>query len=628
MEEAHSCPLISSHFQSSRKSIPDRADQPSNADSNQQSYEVLEEELDTKFKGDRSSFAEEYALFFGLFVTSIISSMLVVADQRHWILSSSLYDFVENNRATTQIVIQLLSNSFGFFQTTMLCSLINQATRLHFSKSKASLNDLRFWTKLCTPSISWRLPLRYLLPLLMFWGLTRIPSALWAGALSPVATSKLHTSTVLIPSYHNSSLIYEYPSEFGSAAQKGEVINMKGAFAYNVGIAMQGALLSTASTATTVDGSPRKHFKLDNSGFTYVGRSYGVGAPAGLTDDNILHDTFTTSYTYQETAYNANVKCIYNSSTKFFLFPDDAGPPLFQAKGLLPNSVGDEVSEYVGWSDASIVAIGVASVQTNGTQYLGIAAGSNYASLNTMQCSIDYIPTLFNITVNVEGKDITVVPVSGSEDINPAGNIAHTATRQFELISNDQTNLYQSHLGNSFMSSIWDYNISQANSSVPLSEATATLAGLTNSVSAMLDDMLVAYASAQLMVGNQSTITETVVTKAALRVGNSVYIFAMFALNLVVLMAVFEEAIRTMLWKGLGKWNYMDIGMVIVSSWKGGRNSAETLDDVGGEIMNQMSRLHSWSKKDRANVENISGKTLVKLDGEADALVLDYAKEA
>ena len=95
----------------------------------------------------------------------------------------------------------------------------------------------------------------------------------------------------MIPSYTNTSLIQEYPSEFPNPNQVTEVRNSKGVFTYRVGITMEGALLSSASSATTVDGSPRKHVKLDNSGFTYIGRSYGVGAPAGLTDSHILNDT-------------------------------------------------------------------------------------------------------------------------------------------------------------------------------------------------------------------------------------------------------------------------------------------------------------------------------------------------
>jgi hypothetical protein len=218
---------------------------------------------------------------------------------------------------------------------------------------------------------------------------------------------------------------------------------------------------------------------------------------------------------------------------------------------------------------------------------LGIAAGSNYAFLDTTQCSVDYIPTLFNITINVQAKNITVLPISDGKDISPSGNISHTSTRQLELISNDQTNLYQSLLGNSFMSSIGNYNISQANSSTPPTEATATLAGVTNAVSAMLDAILVGYASAQLMIGNQSSVTEVVVTTQALQVGQRAYIYAMFAFNLVVMMITLEEAIRTMFWRGLGKWSYVDIDAVIASSWKGGKSLTDGFVDEDRELTNK-----------------------------------------
>jgi hypothetical protein len=96
------------------------------------------------------------------------------------------------------------------------------------------------------------------------------------------------------------------------------------------------------------------------------------------------------------------------------------------------------------------------------------------------------------------------------------------------------------------------------------------------------DAAIVPADNAQPMVGNQSTVTDAVVTSMELRIGQRVYIYAMFAFNLVVVIIAFEEAIRTMFWGGLGKWNYMDIEAVIMSSWNGSRNIAETLSNKGG----------------------------------------------
>ena len=98
--------------------------------------------------------------------------------------------------------------------------------------------------------------------------------------------------------------------------------------------------------------------------------------------------------------------------------------------------------------------------------------------------------------------------------------------------------------------------------------------------------------SAQPMVGNQSTVTEAVVTSMELKIGQRVCIYAVFAFNLAVVIIAFEEAIRTMFWRELGKWNYMDIEAVIMSSWNGSRNIAETFSNKGRQMTNKTSGLY------------------------------------
>ena len=111
-----------------------------------------------------------------------------------------------------------------------------------------------------------------------------------------------------------------------------------------------------------------------------------------------------------------------------------------------------------------MVAIGVGHIRTDG-RILGIAAGSNFAFLNTTKCSINFQPTLFNVTVGIIWRNITITPVShtGVEDIEPSGNLSFAAIHQFLLICTDQTGLYSSLLGISFNNSISDYNLSLGN---------------------------------------------------------------------------------------------------------------------------------------------------------------------
>jgi hypothetical protein len=83
-----------------------------------------------------------------------------------------------------------------------------------------------------------------------------------------------------------------------------------------------------------------------------------------------------------------------------------------------------------------------------------------------------------------------------------------------------------------------------SNSTEELTEAKSTLVGVTNSITAMIDDILVAYASAQIMVGSQHETTNSVITINALKMGQGIYIWAVFGLNLALLLVFVEEAIR------------------------------------------------------------------------------------
>lgn len=78
-------------------------------------------------------------------------------------------------------------------------------------------------------------------------------------------------------------------------------------------------------------------------------------------------------------------------------------------------------------------------------------------------------------------------------------------TWQLTLISTDQTSLYSSPVGNSANANINNYIASTIGIvSNSRSEAEATLGGLGNSVTAMIDDILTFYANAQLTVANDT----------------------------------------------------------------------------------------------------------------------------
>ena len=519
--------------------------------------------------------------FFGLIVTTTVSVLLVTSNQRQWSISGGAYFTLNKYRSSVQIAVQVISVWFGFLQQNIVCQLFNYATRLRLRKIPPSLDAIYAWNCSSTARIAWALRIKFLLPTLVFALAMLVPSALWAGAITPtlIVTQSLRPGSLHIPQFRNTSMIREWPSEVG---RSGPLLRTaKGLFSFSPGMRMLGSLVASAASATTVDGGVRQHPKFDNTRYTYNGRSYGVGASAGLADSPIADDPLALSYMFQENGLRADVECIYNSSTEFIITGEEE-TYIYPAVGYLPDSgSSEEYSDYFGHGLDAIVAIGVTTNNDSTERILGIAAGKSYDNLNATQCTINFIPRTFNVSVSLSDHLINVTDSSSGIDFAARRNLTHILTRQFELIANGQTNLYVSLIGDSFNSSIASYNISLSmNDTQSPSEASATLAGLTNSVTAMVDDLLVAYSSAQLMIMNDTSLVPATVKFHAFRYGSELYIYLTFVINTVVLFLVAEEALRTRGWKDLLYFDYMDPRSLIIGCSMGGGAIAHAAKDA------------------------------------------------
>jgi hypothetical protein len=540
----------------------------------------------TKESGKRER--RKYRGFLGLLVTTTCSILLLEADRRKAAYSGAFYTTVIQNRASVQIVIQIIAATFGLIQVSALCRVFNYATRIRLAQHTIQLRVLSFWSGVSMASVRWSLSLGYLVPLLFFTLACAIPGALWAGAISPVSTIITTSATLNVPQYSKMTNVKEWPSEIDRSGPS--LRNQKGFFTYSPAVLYQGLLTQALSTGTTTDGSVRQHAKYDNSNFFYVGRSFGTGASVGLVDDHILENLLATSYTYQENGYASQTNCIYNSSAAFFLEED--GTMLYAAQGYLPDSVKPEYSVYVGHGPDAIVSIGVAAQQVGSSdhpRYLGIAAGSNYVDIDTTQCETRFKPASFNVTVDIVHKNIstTVRMEQTTEDIETSGNLTHVLQRQFELYSNDLTNIYQSVVGNSINFSISDYRTfltSPKYQGPQKSSEEICLTGLTNAITAMTDDLLVAYASAQLMIENDTKAVPVEVFVHAIRFGQPIYIVAVFAINYAVMLVVVAEAIRTRGWTSLTDFDYNDPTSLAIASSSGGLQLARVAQQLSSDM--------------------------------------------
>ncbi|KAL4994203.1 hypothetical protein BDV10DRAFT_197739 [Aspergillus recurvatus] len=537
-----------------------------------------------------------YLLFSLVLIPLILGILLIFSDARNWHLPGDMYTLVGRYRTSVQTAVQIIASVLAVIEIFALCTLINRTTRIWFTRAPVSLNTLGFWSALSTPTFSWSLPFRMMIITFLFSNLSAVIAALWTGALTPANTTGVQDTAILVPDWSNLSYIREYPSEIDRTGPT--VRNRKGFFTYSVGVAMSGSLLSSVNSASPVDGSARNHGKLDNTGYSYHGRSYGVGASVGLVDDSLHIIPQATNYTYEETGLDASVTCIHNTSSLFVL-DQLYETNLFAAHGPLPDSIPSkpEYSVYLGRGNDSIVAIGVAAqpIAFTATRYMAIAAGGYYADLNTAQCAVTFTPARFNVSVDMTGRNITVgkLAVLGSStstsvgitNIDPNHNMTHIVMRQMELIANGLTGYYRSTLGDALNASISDYRTSTTNTNTThqLPESQIVLKGLENALISLIDDMLVAYASAQLIVGGLTAPTPAQVQISALRVGSRGYIITSAVLAGIVAILVVAEATRMRWWRELPGFDYLDNRVVVVTASRGGKGIANHIEQVAGE---------------------------------------------
>lgn len=534
--------------------------------------------------------------FFFLSIPTFFAIAVLIADARQIAFTGKIYNVLQENRASASIAIQVISVGLSFVQVAAVSRLFSFVTRMRLRKEPTPLSVLQLWNGVSLATIQWSLKPKLLALLCIYVGLAAVPGAIWTGSLTPVVTSIRQAATVRIPQYSNMSFLKEWPLEIAKSGPS--LRNEKGFFTYSIGGLYGHLLTQSLTTATTTDGSPRHHIKYDNSQFMYIGRSFGVGSSVGIVDNVILQNPLTQSYQYQENGYATQISCRYNKSHNFFqISPAFVGEMLYTAKGYLPDSSGPESSVYVGHGTDAIVAFGVAAnpVRMSSTRYLGIAAGRSYVNLNAIQCKLDFILSTFNVAVDINGKNITITRLlmavdnrtvsAPAIDIESSGKLIHVAVRQIELYSNDLTNIYQSVAGNALNLSISDYrtfiqtnNVRNSNTTSPDS-TTITRTGIENSITAMLDDILVAYASAQLTIADDLTEVSATVSLSAVRFGKSVYIYLIFGINTFVLLLVAEEAFRTKGWKNVPAFDYTDLAHLAIASSRGGTDMANAIEN-------------------------------------------------
>ncbi|CZR64429.1 uncharacterized protein PAC_14327 [Phialocephala subalpina] len=540
-----------------------------------------------------------YVAIPGLLVTSALAIFLIDTSRTNTVFSGSFYTFTIENRATIQIFIQVLSHVLGSIHLFAITAVFNAFTRRLFSKRAISLDFLSI-----------------------------LPPAFWAGATTPVATSRYETRTIQLPQYGADPQALFWNVTIGSSTVP-VTRNQFGSFSYSPVRNILGSVLDEAALAIAPNTEIQTHRKLDNSGYTYIGRSYGVGASIGLSSTTL--DPTLERYRFFEDGYISDLTCWYNRTMGLHVFLGQAAsasgiPDIYFACGDISNGSGECVS-FPGYSDQEVVAM--LGHTKNGVNQLGLTTGisaSAYTALNQTSCNIFFTPKRFVVDVDSTQKTITVSPTEASvKDIDPTSNanaqadgrlpgqVVHNILDQMGMLCQASASAEFSPLGNALIANIANAFNARSNGFIPtnLNDTELGLLGIESSLSTMVDSFLLAYSSAQFIIAganNNGIQTTTMdVTVAGIRIGESSYIYTIAAINFCLIMLLIIEAVRNRGWKDQGYFDYRDLKSVIVGASIGG-------DGVASEVMRRKEAMGEEWVGDPS--DRITGKVMVVLNGE------------
>ncbi|TVY83395.1 hypothetical protein LSUE1_G003240 [Lachnellula suecica] len=566
----------------------------------------------------------------GLLVTTILNILLIAAVRSGWAFTGVSARRINDNPSTFSAIRQILASLLGMVYLYSICMIINWSTRVVLAHRPVSLDRLDFWSALASARLDWTLPGSKIPFILIFVILTRIPAALWAGALAPQPTTADHRDshlTTSVPHYTTNSLNqFEPQSLFNSSDPL--ISTPLGVFSFSPVRDRFGFLLNDGASASTQNTSLTPLYKKnDNTNYTYYGRSYGVGASVGLVGKHIQKKyPGLSSFSFNETGSYADVSCSFNRSTQFHLElqydpKSDIFPNIYEATGCAPwvaaDACGTNGFSEIGMSgDDSIVAVAWWPQYRKVTDYsgtLGITAGSNYTQLNYTQCNVALVPRRYTVNVDVKQGLIHVDPLDGTVNSTNPLVIVESAFNTLAALSEVASTKFTSAIGNMLNSNINNVQLQQTSET----NETKTLRAISESIKVLTDDALVAYSSAQLMLVNVSSQVPVSVTVDAVAVGTSYYIYIVAGINATVVLAVLFEAVRTKGWKGMPRYNYMSVKSTIVSSSMAGR----AVGDKSGCLHDATGYGWTGSARDRSNgsikvnLRRANGLALILADG-------------
>jgi hypothetical protein len=140
-----------------------------------------------------------------LVVPFAVALGLAINTGSHGYLSSSTTTWVAQNRASTQIIVQILSTLLGACQIYALQTLIRFWISTRLTKRSTSLDTLKSLDAIRAARFDLDVPAKWAAFILFSLVVIHFPSAIWAGALTPVFATADSTGSLLVPGYSDAT---------------------------------------------------------------------------------------------------------------------------------------------------------------------------------------------------------------------------------------------------------------------------------------------------------------------------------------------------------------------------------------------------------------------------------------
>lgn len=330
-----------------------------------------------------------------------------------------------------------------------------------------------------------------------------------------------------------------------------------------------GNLIMTASTATNVT-NPYQHAKIDNSTWTYKGRSYGKGSSTGLF--NMTHDSINATdqgYSYEEIGYLATASCYQQSDVMFpferyYAASHDTEFDLWRADTVILDSGNRSIlpfdiatAAYNEWNSHPFGYFAWTAFSENGIHRL-ITSGNGWSTaLANISCTLDFTPTLFLTNVSKSDQSITVEALGTSNDFNQTGNITEAIVGDLDLMSRmTSSSLAYGSLYTALSTNLASVKLAYSE----LNETGAKERALKDSIEAVVDDLLTYQGILAVARADGENIAKPLKRHfAAIRIGQNKFNIAQLVINIAICVVFLIEASRTRGWRRLPKFDFVDI---------------------------------------------------------------------